>query len=201
MAKSCKKELEQLKEEMRKADLPLKENAQNLVFGEGNPRASIFFTGEAPGRKEDEQGKPFVGMAGRELDKLIGLAGMNREDVYITSILKYRPPDNRNPRRREIDSHTPYLLRQIEIIKPVVLVTLGNFATRFILSCSGRMKEKEVPQISECHGTLYKVDIGLHHCMVMPLHHPAAILYNRKLTEIVHNDIIKLKGLTESGSS
>ncbi|MEX2017133.1 MAG: uracil-DNA glycosylase, partial [Candidatus Pacearchaeota archaeon] len=99
-----------IEEECRKADLPLKENAKNLVFGKGNPNAEIVFVGEAPGRNEDEQGLPFVGAAGKNLDALLGKVGLSLENVYVCNILKYRPPENRGPLPDEIKAHTPWLI-------------------------------------------------------------------------------------------
>lgn len=178
---------------MRGKNLPLKDNAQHLVFGEGPGDAAVMLIGEAPGRKEDELGRPFEGSAGRELNQLLAEAGLKRKDVYITSILKYRPPDNRNPRKPEIESHAPYLIEQIRIIEPEVLVPLGNFATRFLLSHFGGMRPKDIPGISACRGYFYRLSI--HGCpyKVLPVYHPAAILYNRKLTRIMETDFKKIK--------
>ena len=104
-----------------------------VVFGDGNPKADILFVGEAPGNNEDLQGKPFVGAAGKLLSDCLGRIGLKRENVYIANIIKCRPPDNRNPKREEIESCLPYLLRQIEIINPRVVCTLGNFAAQALL--------------------------------------------------------------------
>src|SRR3989338_206094 len=110
--------LKQVEEKCREADLPLKETAINLVFGKGNPEAEIMFVGEAAGRNEDEQGKPFVGAAGKNLDALLDKMGLTLDDVYIANILKYRPPENRDPLPEEIKAHTPWLVEQIKQVRP-----------------------------------------------------------------------------------
>ncbi len=183
-----KKKLQSLCRDMYRADLPLKKSAKNIVFGQGNNDADLFFIGEAPGRKEDQLGRPFVGLAGRELDKLLGEVGIKREDVYISSILKYRPPGNRNPYKEEIKAHTPFLIKQIEIIKPKVVIPLGNFATRYILIYFGVKAKKDIAPISNCHGKVYEVNFDNNQFKVMPLYHPAAILYNRKLAKALKQD-------------
>src|SRR3989344_2923175 len=129
--------LEKLSKEVAQADLPLKETATTLVFGKGNPNTSILFIGEAPGKNEDLQGLPFVGAAGKLLDTMLKTIGLTIDDIYIANILKYRPPNNREPSKEEIIAHTPYLIEQIKIIQPKIIVTLGNYATKFVLSgCS-----------------------------------------------------------------
>jgi len=182
--------LQNLRRRMRAKPLPLKKGARRLVFGEGAPDASVMFIGEAPGRKEDESGRPFVGLAGRELTRLIAHAGLRREDVYITSVLKYRPPKNRNPRQSEIEAHAPYLIDQIRIICPQKLVTLGNFATKFILSHFRGVSPKEVPDISLCRGTACDISIAGRRVTVMPVYHPAAVLYNRGLAGVLASDFL-----------
>src|SRR3989338_9626366 len=144
--------LEELEQETKKAELPLKNGAKNLVFGKGNPKANILFIGEAPGAKEDELGVPFVGQAGKELDKLLGLIGLSLEDVYIANILKYRPPENRNPNMDEIEAHTPFLIKQIKIIKPKIICTLGNFSTKFVLAGFRSEGMNKIEGISNLHG-------------------------------------------------
>jgi DNA polymerase len=109
-------------------------NCKNIVYGKGNETASILFVGEAPGRNEDEQGLPFVGAAGKNLDKLLEKVGLSLSDIYVTNILKCRPPENRNPLSEEIKMHTPYLVKQIKEMKPSVVCSLGNYATKFFLS-------------------------------------------------------------------
>ncbi len=175
---------------------PLKDSASNLVFGKGNPDASILFIGEAPGAKEDELGVPFVGSAGRELDKLLGGIGLSISDVYIANILKYRPPNNKNPSVSEIERHTPFLLKQISIIKPKVICTLGNYATKFVLSGFKVKGMNKVKGITSLHGVPVMVD----DLVVVPLYHPAAMLYNPSLRSVLEEDFFKLKDLLDSSS-
>jgi uracil-DNA glycosylase len=177
------------KELDERINLPLKENSKKLVFGKGNPVAKIMFIGEAAGRKEDEQGLPFVGAAGKNLDKLLANVGLSLNDVYITNILKYRPPENRNPLPDEIRSHTPWLLKQISIIKPRVICSLGNYSTKFFLANGDVDKMKEQEGITSIHGDVRRLDfLGLK-IKLIPLFHPAAIIYNRKLKPLWEKDM------------
>jgi len=191
------KVLDELKEEAVRAKLPLFESATNIVFGKGNPNAEIMFIGEAAGRNEDLQGLPFVGAAGKNLDKLLDKVGLSIEDVYITNILKYRPPENRDPFPEEIKAHTPWLLQQIREIKPKVICSLGNYATKFFLSEGNVDLMKEQPGITSIHGKVKFVKINGFEIKLIPLFHPAAIIYNQKLKsawegdmEIVKKEII-----------
>ena len=127
-----KEKLEALKKELEIANLPLKDKA-NLVFGEGNIDCSVMFIGEAPGFNEDLQKRPFVGRAGKVLDEMITAIGWKRTDVYITNIVKRRPPENRDPLPEEIEAYKPYLARQIEIINPRIIATLGRFSMNYFL--------------------------------------------------------------------
>jgi len=170
-----------LEEECRESDLPLKEKAKSLVFGKGNSEAEILFVGEAPGRNEDEQGIPFVGAAGKNLDKLLSEVGLSLKNVYITNILKYRPPENREPSIEEISSHTPFLLRQISIMKPRVVCSLGSYSTKFFFANGDVNKMDEQPNISKVHGVAKIVSINGIKIRLVPLFHPAAIIYNKKL--------------------
>ncbi len=169
--------------------LPLRETAKNLVFGKGNPNAEIIFVGEAAGRQEDEQGFPFVGAAGKNLDKLLEKVGLSLDDVYITNILKYRPPENRDPYPEEIRKHTPYLLRQISILKPKVVCSLGNYATKFFLSEGNVDLMGNQPGITSVHGKIKFVKIQDVEFKLIPLFHPAAIIYNRNLTPLWERDM------------
>ena len=169
----------------------LKSRAKNLVFGKGNIDADIMFIGEAPGAKEDELGVPFVGAAGRELDKLLSGIGLSLGDVYIANILKYRPPQNRNPLSSEIRSHAPFLLEQIKIIKPKVICTLGNYATKFVLAGFKPEGMNKIQGIAAIHGEKKLID----DLVVFPLYHPAAMLYNPGLREVLVEDFQKLKEL------
>lgn len=190
--------LEEIEKELNEEiNLPLKEFATNLVFGKGNPDADILFVGEAAGRKEDLQGVPFVGAAGKNLDKLLEGVGLSLNDVYIANILKYRPPENRNPFSEEIRAHTPWLIKQIKIIKPKVICSLGNYSTKFFLSGGDVDKMKLQPGITEVHGNVKLMNFEGLEIKLIPLFHPAAIIYNRGLIgewekdmEIVKKEIL-----------
>jgi DNA polymerase len=177
---------------------PLKDAATNLVFGKGNPDADIIFIGEAPGKKEDEQGIPFVGAAGKQLDRLLHSIGLSLQEVYIANILKYRPPDNRDPQPDEIQRHTPYLVRQISIIQPKVLATLGNFSTKFILAGCEVGAMNTIQGISALHGKLEAVTIDDMQCTVIPLYHPAAMLYRPQLREILEQDFQTIRRIIDA---
>jgi DNA polymerase len=151
----------------------LYKSAHNLVFSDGSPSARLVFVGEAPGADEDAQGKPFVGRAGQLLTKTIIQCGLRREDVYICNILKHRPPENRNPNPLEIQACTPFLNEQLAIMKPALIVTLGNFSTKFLLETE--------EGITKLRGSMRQSPRGY---LVMPCLHPAAILRNpNQLTE------------------
>jgi len=153
----------------------LAKTAKHLVFGEGNPNATIIFIGEAPGRSEDETGKPFIGAAGKVLDELLASVGLQRSDVYITSILKYRPPNNRDPKPEEKEAFWPYLSAQLQVIQPKLVVTLGRHSTNCFLPDL---------QIGAAHGHPQKWETYT----ILPLYHPAAALYNRSLRETIFHD-------------
>lgn len=174
-------ELGKLEEECRGAKLLLKETATNLVFGKGNPEAEIFFCGEAAGKNEDLQGEPFVGKAGKNLDGLLEKVGLTLDDVYIANILKYRPPENRDPNEEEIKEHTEFLIKQIGIIKPKIVCSLGNYATKFFLSGGKTDEMKSQPGITGVHGKVKEIEINGLKMRLIPLFHPAAIIYNRAL--------------------
>lgn len=191
---SNKEELEKVEREaLDDLDLPLRESAKNLVFGDGNPKANIMFVGEAAGRNEDEQGLPFVGVAGKNLDSLLSKVGLSRHDVYITNILKYRPPENRDPLPDEIRAHTPYLIKQIKIINPKVICSLGNYATKFFLAEGEVDKMKDQPGITSIHGKVKFVKIDGVKIKLISLFHPAAIIYNRSLIDEWEKDLIIVK--------
>ncbi|MFW6231155.1 MAG: uracil-DNA glycosylase family protein [Nanoarchaeota archaeon] len=181
-------ELDALQQKTAEADLPLKETATNIVFGKGNPDAKILFIGEAPGEKEDLQGYPFVGAAGKQLDKLLKSIGLGIEDVYIANILKYRPPKNRDPNPEEIKAHTPYLIEQVKIIKPKVIATLGNYATKFVLAHFSPDGMKTIGGISGLHGKAKQMSVDGLDFFVIPLYHPAAMLYRPQLREVLEED-------------
>lgn len=167
---------------------PLKDAATNLVFGKGNPDAKIMFIGEAPGEKEDLEGYPFVGAAGKQLDKLLSSIGLGLDDVYIANILKYRPPKNRDPTTEEIERHTPYLIEQIKAIKPKILATLGNYSTKFILAGFKTADMKKIVGISTLHGKPIEKEIDGMKFLVVPLYHPAAMLYRPQLRQFLEED-------------
>jgi len=190
-------ELDELRKKAERADLPLKDG-HNMVFGKGNPAAAIMFIGEAPGEKEDLAGMPFVGSAGKQLDKLLESIGLSIDDVYVANILKYRPPENRNPVHEEIVAHTPYLIDQIKIIRPKVIVTMGNFATRFVLAGFNTDKMKNVEGITKLHGKIQSVSLNDSKFLVMPTYHPAAVLYNPKLRSELEEDFMLLKKIMDA---
>jgi DNA polymerase len=152
-----------------------------VVFGTGNPNASIMFVGEAPGSNEDQKGEPFVGAAGKLLDKLLESAGLSRSQVYIANVIKCRPPNNRDPEPDEVETCKPFLLEQIAEIKPALVCTLGNWATQTIL-------ERKVP-ITKVKGAAIKLD----RFVVFPLLHPAAALHQGNLLDTLKEDFKKLK--------
>jgi uracil-DNA glycosylase len=186
-------ELEKVKQKiLTEMKCPLKDAAKNLVFGKGNPDASILFIGEAPGANEDEQGIPFVGAAGKELDKLLRSISLTLDEVYIANILKYRPPENRDPAIDEIYRHTPYLIEQIKIIRPKIICTLGNYSTKFVLAQFNIPNMKQIAGITGLHGKVHHLTIDGMDFMVIPLYHPAAMLYNPKLRAILNEDFLKM---------
>jgi DNA polymerase len=187
-------QLEQVQQKiLTEMNCPLKDAAKNLVFGKGNPDAPILFIGEAPGEKEDEQGIPFVGSAGKELDKLLRSIDLTLEDVYIANILKYRPPNNRDPTVEEIYRHTPYLIEQIKIIRPKIICTLGNYSTKFVLASFNIPNMKKIGGISTLHGKVNPITIDNMEFIVIPLYHPAAMLYNPRLRETLAQDFLAMQ--------
>jgi uracil-DNA glycosylase len=160
---------------------PLFADCTNIVVGKGNINAKILFVGEAPGRNEDLQGLPFVGAAGKNLDKLLEKVGLSMEDIYIANILKCRPPENRNPSNEEIKTHTSWLLKQIRDMKPTVICSLGNYATKFFMSLGDISKMKDQPGITLIHGKVQNIDFEGLKIKLIPLFHPAALIYNRSL--------------------
>jgi len=154
---------------------------KNIVFGKGNENADILFVGEAPGKNEDEQGLPFVGAAGKNLDKLLEKVGLSLQDIYVTNILKCRPPLNRDPLPDEVKMHTPYLVKQIKEMKPKVICSLGNHATKFFLSEGDLEKINSQQGITSVHGKVKEINFYGMEIKLIPLFHPAAIIYNRNL--------------------
>jgi uracil-DNA glycosylase len=162
--------------------------ATNLVMGDGNLNAEIVFIGEAPGKNEDEQGLPFVGAAGKFLNEMLAQAGMERSDVYITNIVKYRPPNNRDPLPEEKRAFWPYLVKQLQIIKPKVVITLGRHSMEYFLP---DMK------ISQIHGQAKRIQFGDDKLVVVPLYHPAAALYNGGLRGTLIDDFMGVPRIIE----
>ncbi|MBU2101178.1 uracil-DNA glycosylase [Patescibacteria group bacterium] len=178
---SEKKNLKELEEKML-ADKSLPLNEGTLVFGEGNPKADVLFIGEAPGFYEDREGRPFVGRAGKLLDKLLEETGSKREDCYITNVVKRRPPKNRDPLPEEIKAYKPYLEKQIEIISPKVIVPLGRYAMNHFLDDG---------KISQDQGKIF----WWRNILLIPLYHPAAALRRASLIEDIKNGLTKLPKL------
>ena len=169
------------------ARCPLAETRTKAVFGAGHADANLMFVGEAPGAEEDRQGLPFVGRAGQLLEELLGEIGLTREDVFIANVLKSRPPGNRDPLPLEIDACKPYLWRQIELIEPRVIATLGNFATKLLSgNPAGITKVRGTPQVHE---------LGARTVFLLPLFHPAAALRTPALAETLRQDFATLPGL------
>lgn len=177
-------QLDNIKDEILKQNIcpDLAKGAKQLVFGDGNPDAKIVFIGEAPGKKEDELGLPFVGAAGKFLNEMLGLIGLSREDIYITNIVKYRPPNNRDPLPDEKQAFLPFLQSQLDVIKPKLVATLGRHSMDSLLPGL---------QISKVHGQpkRYKGQVYL------PLFHPAAALYNGSMRQTLIDDFIKIPAI------
>jgi uracil-DNA glycosylase family 4 len=170
------------------------EKGYSPVIGEGDLDASVMFIGEAPGEQEAKTGRPFVGSAGQVLDELLHSIGLERGEVYITNVVKDRPPDNRDPRSREVELYAPFLTRQIEVIQPRVIATLGRFAMEFILK---RFLMAEAGQkIGDLHGKVLEAQASYGKVLVIPLYHPAATFYNRDLEDTLGEDFQALKQFT-----
>jgi DNA polymerase len=181
--------VELYREASRCTRCPLSEARTSVVFGAGNADAGLMFVGEAPGAEEDRQGLPFVGRAGALLTELLAEIDMAREDVWICNVLKCRPPGNRDPQPVEIESCQPYLRRQIELIEPRVVATLGNFATKLLTgSRAGITRVRGTPQVRQLGGRTV---------FLLPLLHPAAALRTPSLAETLREDFAKLPELIE----
>jgi DNA polymerase len=162
------------------------EHGYQSVVGEGDLDAEILFVGEAPGRQEAESGRPFVGRAGQVLDALLSELDVDRGDVYITNVVKDRPPQNRAPRVAEIACYAPFLRRQIDIIRPRVIATLGRSATKFVLEEFDRPEARE--KMGALHGQVFEAEAPYGTISIVPLYHPAASFYNRQLEDVLHED-------------
>jgi uracil-DNA glycosylase len=166
---------------------PLAETRTKVVFGSGNADAELMFVGEAPGAEEDRQGLPFVGRAGALLTELLGDVGLSRDEVWICNVLKCRPPGNRDPQPIEVESCSPYLERQIQLIEPRVVATLGNFATRLLTGAR--------TPISRVRGTPQVHTLAGRPVFLMPLFHPAAALRTPSLVETLREDMARIPDL------
>ena len=201
MANKKQLKLDELRDEIISENIcpMLKDQATQLVFGDGNPDSDIVFIGEAPGKNEDLKGLPFVGAAGKFLDEMLDSIDLKREDIYITNIVKYRPPNNRDPSPEEKKAFLPYLRRQLEIIKPKIVVTLGRHSMNCFL-----------PDlvISQVHGQPKRITLaageelkGGLKIVIMPLFHPAAALYNGGLRSTLLEDFATIPKVINSISS
>jgi len=165
----------------------LAQGRTQVVFGSGSPTADLMFVGEAPGFHEDKQGVPFVGAAGQLLGKLLAGIGMTRDEVFVANVLKCRPPGNRDPQPDEIEACEPHLWKQIELIRPKVIATLGNFATKLL---SGKPLG-----ITRVHGVEQEVVLGGNRVLLYPLFHPAAALYTPRMLEVLEADFRRVPEL------
>jgi uracil-DNA glycosylase family 4 len=164
---------------------------KTVVFGAGNADADLMFVGEAPGASEDEQGLPFVGRAGKLLDQLLGEIGLERTDVFVANVLKCRPPGNRDPLPIEIENCQDYLLRQVELIQPAVICTLGNFSTKLLRG--------DPTGITRLHGQPEVRVIGARAVRLYPIYHPAAALYTPRMLDTLREDFARLPELLALG--
>lgn len=190
--------LKEIRDELIKSETsPLfsyrNENKYFPVVGQGSHFSKIMFIGEAPGKNEAEKGRPFCGMAGKILDEFLASINLPREEVYITNIVKDRPPGNRDPLPSEIEFYSPYLDRQIEIIKPKIIATLGRFSMDYIMRKFGL--ESQIKVISKIHGNVFETDkdIDGEKLKIIPLYHPAVAIYNRNEKENLIKDFQILK--------
>ena len=183
-------------ETVAKQELPVVIQASDLyktaiqaVPGDGNPDAEIVIIGEAPGKKEDELGKPFVGASGKLLNELLASIGMKREDIFIANVIKHRPPDNRDPSKEEIEIYTPWLEKQLDIIDPKIVITLGRFSMDFMLGKGF--------SISEIHGQPQEKNGRI----IVPLYHPAAAMYSGKLRPVLFADFSKIPNIIKQAKN
>lgn len=183
MSKQAK--LDQIKADILSQNIcpDLAKTAKQLVFGDGSPDADIVFIGEAPGKNEDEQGIPFVGAAGKFLDEMLGMIQLERQDIYITNIVKYRPPNNRDPLPDEKEAFLPFLQQQLDIIKPKLVVTLGRHSMEVLLPPGLR--------ISQVHGEPKRFNGQVY----LPLFHPAAALYNGGMRQTLIDDFARIPAI------
>ncbi|OGL32989.1 uracil-DNA glycosylase [Candidatus Saccharibacteria bacterium RIFCSPHIGHO2_12_FULL_42_8] len=188
MTQDKKAQLEQIAADIIKNNVcqDLAKEATNLVMGDGTADADIVFIGEAPGKNEDEQGLPFVGAAGKFLNEMLASIGLERDDVYITNIVKYRPPNNRDPLPEEKKAFWPYLVQQIDVIEPKVIVTLGRHSMEYFLPDQ---------KISQIHGEPKRISFGEKKVVILPLYHPAAALYNGGMRATLLEDFARIPAI------
>jgi uracil-DNA glycosylase family 4 len=170
----------------------LHETRNTVVFGAGNSDADLMFVGEAPGKTEDERGLPFVGQAGKLLDQLLEEIGLDRKSVFVCNTIKCRPPGNRDPYPNELQSCQTYLFRQIDLIQPTVIATLGNFATKLL--------RDDPTGITRIHGQAEERVIGPRRVRLYPLYHPAAALYTRSMVDVLREDFARIPELLALGA-
>lgn len=189
-AKDKQARLDQIRAEILDKNIcpDLAQEATNLVMGDGHAGAELVFIGEAPGKNEDLQGLPFVGAAGKFLNEMLAGIGLKREQVYITNIVKYRPPGNRDPLPAEKKSFWPYLVRELGVIRPKVIATLGRHSMEYFLP--GR-------RITAIHGQPKRIRFGDQKLVIMPLYHPAAALYNGSMRETLIEDFSQIPKIIE----
>lgn len=190
------KKLEQIRVEILQQNIcpDLAQEATQLVMGHGNPSADLVFIGEAPGKNEDLQGIPFVGAAGKLLDEMLASVQLQRKHVYITNIVKYRPPNNRDPLPDEKKAFWPYLVRELQVLQPKVVATLGRHSMEYFLP--GKT-------ISDIHGQPKRIKIsfgngqGIASVVILPLYHPAAALYNGGLRQTLFDDFLAVPSILQ----
>lgn len=172
-----------------------KENDYQPVIGEGDLNANVLFIGEAPGKNEAESGRPFCGRAGKILDGLLETAGLERDDVYITNIVKDRPPKNRRPTQMEVSIYTPFLIRQLKIIHPKIIVTLGKTAADFAFEeLDGK---KEFSSFKDMEGKVFEIEINSYRALLYPLYHPAYAIYQRTILPQMEGEFRKIPEIIE----
>lgn len=193
----AQEELDELKNQIEQSGVTpdLAAGATQLVFGAGNPDADIVFIGEAPGKQEDIQGLPFVGASGKFLGEMLASVGMKREDVYITNIVKYRPPNNRDPLPEEKKTFLPYLQAQLEIIQPKLVVTLGRHSGSCFLPDLHISSDHGQPKRVKLAMKSHKDDIL--EVVILPLYHPAAALYNGSLRQTLLDDFANVPNILQ----
>lgn len=174
--------LQQIIADIKNHQCSLRAGCTQAVPGEGNPDSEVVFIGEAPGKTEDIQGRPFVGSAGQILNNLLGTIGRQREDIYITNVVKCRPPGNRDPQPTEVDEHSEFLRLELELIQPKLIVLLGRHALHWFLPNE---------QISKCHGRAMRQGSFVY----FPIYHPAATLHNPNLTNVLKEDFLKIPAI------